>query len=89
VFQDDESEGDMLPQYFIAIEQCLMLESSNLIAGVFFLLGAHYIFNVMYHPKAKDVLTFLQEKVLHLPSKLSKRSPSVIAHVSGIARYID
>ena len=37
------------------------MESSNLVAAVFYLLSAHYIFNVQYHPKAKELLTFLRE----------------------------
>ncbi len=89
VFMDDEDEENLAGQYFIAVEQCLMMESSNLVAALFYLLCAHYIFNVQYHPKASDVLTFIQEKVLTLPSKKGKRSPSVLSHVSGIGRYLD
>lgn len=29
-----------------------MLESSNIISAIFFCIGAHYIFNLNYHPKS-------------------------------------
>ena len=35
-------------------------ESSNIVAAIFHLLCAHYIFNVQYHPKERELLTFLQ-----------------------------
>lgn len=87
LFQDEEDDDDLLGQYFIAIEQQLMLESSNIFAAVFHLLCTHYIFNLQYHPKGRELLTFLQEKVMHLSSTKYKRSPTVVSHISGISRY--
>lgn len=66
-----------------------MMESSSLVAALFFLFSAHCIFNVQYHPKASEVMTFIQEKVLALPATKCKRSPSVLSHISGIVRYLD
>lgn len=86
-FQDEEE--DLCGQYFIAVEQMLIMESSSLVTAFFFLFCAHYIFNVQYHPKASEVMTFVQEKVLALPTMKYKRSPSVLSHISGIIRYLD
>ena len=61
--EDDEDE-DVKGQYFVSIELQLMMEASNLVTAVFNLLASHYVLNLAYHPKVKDLLTFLQEKVL-------------------------
>ena len=50
-----------------------MMESSNLISAIFLCLAAHYIFNIEYHTKAKDVWEFLQENVLKVSSKGHKK----------------
>ena len=73
-------------QYFISVEQTLILESSNIFGAVFYWMAAHYIFNVQYHPRASSVLLFLQEKVFSLPSNSVRRTPTFMTHVSGIAR---
>lgn len=55
----DEDDGEGLSQYFIAVEQKLILECSTLIAALFFGMSAHYIFNLEYHSKVKGVWLFL------------------------------
>ena len=79
----DEEESDVCGQYFIAIEQTLMLENSNIFAAIFYLIAAHYIFNVQYHAKALPILLFLQEKV---PSTNIRRTPTTLTHFTGISR---
>lgn len=49
------------------LEQGLMLETSNIVASIFYV-AAHYI-NLAYHAKTGDVWVFIQEKVLGIPSK--------------------
>ena len=86
---EDEDEG-MAHQYFVCVEQELMMESSNVVAAVFFCIAAHYIFNLTYHRKTGDFWPFIQEKILGLPSKAGvKRNPSITSHFSGIARVFD
>ena len=54
-----------------------MIETSTIVAAIFFCLSAHYIFNLSYHTKTGDVWVFVQEKVLGIPSKIGmKRKPS-------------
>lgn len=50
------------------LEQGLTLETSNIVASIFFCVAAHYI-NLAYHAKTGDVWVFIQEKVLGIPSK--------------------
>ena len=83
----DESEE--VKQYFVAVEQQLMMESVSLVSSVFLLLAAHYIFNLSYHPKSGDVWVFIQENVCQLPSKGSKRSPSYVTHSKRIAQLFE
>ena len=65
-----------------------MMESSNPVTAIFNLLVSHYVFNLAYHPKAKDMLTFIQERMLGISSdtKVEKKSinPLSSSHVSGI-----
>ena len=76
-----------MQQYFICVEQQLMLESSNLTSAIFLCLAAHYIFNVQYHPKSKDVWEFIQENVAGISSKaLKKRNATSSTHFSCIVR---
>ena len=82
----NEADDDVTGQYFISIEQTLMMESLNVIFNLVF----HYVFNLAYHPKAKDMLTFIQERMLGISSdtKVEKKSinPISSSHVSGIIR---
>ena len=75
-------------QCFIAVEQQLTVEVTNIVGAIFYLLATHYVFNVQYHAKAKDLLLFLQGKVLKLPCPLTK-SATTTTHTTGIARYLD
>ena len=47
----DPDDDCLTKQYFICVEQDLMLESSSIISAIFFALAAHYVFNLSYHPK--------------------------------------
>ena len=76
-------EDDVTRQFFIAVEH-LLIEMSNIVGAIFYLLAAHCVFNVAYHNKAKDVLLFLQSKVFNLPCTDGKKSATSIAHTSGI-----
>ena len=89
IFRSEDSE---LPdQYFICVEQELILECSSLEAAIFFCIASHYFLNLEYHPKGKDLWLFIQEKVLQLPTKLKKGAKAYLshsssAHFSGITR---
>ena len=78
----NNDSSDFTTHFLIAIEQNLMLESSNVFAAVFYLVASHYVFNLSYHSKVNYVL-FLQEKVLDLPSTSVKRTPTSLTHFAG------
>ena len=83
VFSDDNE--DVTKQYFIAVEQDLMMETSTSLAALFFLFAAHYVFN--YHTKVKECMQFLQQKVFALPFPNFRRSATTVAAIAGISRY--
>lgn len=73
-----------MQQYFICVEQQLIMETSNILSAIYFCLGAHYILNLSYHRKTGDVWLFVQEKILGLAGK--KQNPSSVSHFGGITR---
>ena len=64
-------DPELPPQYFIALEQELIVECrSSLLEAVYMLVAIHYVYNVVYHPRAVHFYNFFEEKVLQLhPSK--------------------
>ena len=84
-----DAAGDILPTHFIAIEQDLVLECCSLDSALFIMLATHYVFNIEYHPKVKDVLYFLQEKVLGYPNPTIKKSSIYMNVSSAIDLYLN
>ena len=66
------------------------MECANAVTSLFNLVASHYVFNLAYNPKAKDMLTFIQEKILCVESDSKSRgrkiTPLCSSHVSGIVR---
>ena len=78
---------DGYDQYFVAIEQKLYFECTELATALFHLLGCHYILNLSYHPKLSDLLRFFQEKIAGIAS--SQGTSGNRTHVGGIsAEYV-
>lgn len=70
-----------------------MLESRDVAASLFLLLASHYVFNLSYHSKCSDLMTFVQERIAKIPSygtsslkKRKEKSPVALSHVNGITR---
>ena len=93
MFSDDD---DITPTYYIAIEQELVVECSNLTKALFCLLAVHYVFDLTYHDRVKDFFLFLQEKVMEISSEgysgssgkgSKKKSASYLSTTSGIECY--
>ena len=85
-FKDADEDEDCLQQYFISVEHSLMLETHSFTSAVFAVIAAYYVFNLSYHNKCTDFWTFIQEYVLDLPAKGSKKSPTSAVHSAGIKR---
>ena len=94
MFSDND---DITPTYYIAIEQELIVECSNLTKALFCLLAVHYVFDLTYHERVKDFFLFLQEKVMEISSEgyggssgtkgSKKKSASYLSTTSGIECY--
>jgi len=80
---------DDYDQHFIAIERKLYMESTDLATALFHLVGCHYIFNLDYHQKLTDLMLFLQEKVVQIPSAAMTKWKSAVSitHVNGISSH--
>lgn len=61
-------------EYFIMIEQDLLLKTSHFDEAVFLILAVHYVFDLEYDLRVNDVLTFLQEYVCKLKCGKVNRS---------------
>lgn len=81
-------EGEYGDQYFVCIEEQLLLESRDLATAIFLVLASYYVFNLAYHPKTEDLFGFIQEKMAKIPSagRKKSKSPVVQAHINGITR---
>ncbi len=67
-----------------------MMESCALSSTIFHCIAAHYIFNLTYHSKIRDVWVFVQEKILKIQSKAKmKRPPGASSHFSGIVQVYE
>ena len=74
--------SDIPPTYFIAVEQQLLMECRNIQSAVFLMLATYYVFNIEYCAKVKDVLYYLQDRVLGFPDSAIKHS-SVYRNISA------
>ena len=63
-----------------------MLETHSFTSAVLAGIASYYVFNLSYHSKCTDLWTFIQEHVLDLSAKGSKKSPTSAVHSSGIKR---
>ena len=81
--------GDVNTQYFLAIEQELLIECKCMSNAIFTMLAVHFVFNIEYNHQVKDVLYFLQDKVLGFPDPGFKKSSVYMSISSAIDLYLD
>lgn len=60
----DSLDSDFSPQYFVAVEQSLLVECKSMKSAFYTVFVAHYIFNIEYHSRVKDFYFFVQESVM-------------------------
>ena len=85
-------DHDEYMQYFIALEQSLIMECRDIVTALFLLLAAHYIFNLSYHAKVNELMRFLQEKVAGIQSDEAAKkikSPVATSHIQRISSVYD
>lgn len=83
-----DADDDIDPQYFIAVEQQILLECKDISNALFHLVCTHYVFNMSYHVRAKDVLHFIEDKILHIKDTTVKKSSMYLSITSAIECYV-
>lgn len=83
-----DAAGDIPPSHFIAIEQDLILECRSIDSALFLMIAAHFVFNMEYQNKVKDVFYYLQDKVLGFPDPTLKQSSMYRNISSAIDLYL-
>lgn len=82
-------DEDLPTQYFLAVEQIVHLEVSDFMKGIFLLLALHYVYDIQYHHRLKDIYLFLEDKLLGLDSPSCKKSAPYLSVTSAIECYIE
>ena len=74
-------------QYFIFVEDEVLLKVSTLPEAIFFMFTSYYVFHLEYPPTSKYILWFLQDYIFSYPDS-SGRSASYLAVTSDIKRNL-
>lgn len=68
----DSLDSDFSPQYFVAVEQSLLVVCKSMKSAFFTVFVAHYIFNIEYHFRVGDFYFFVQENLFQIPLTCKK-----------------
>ena len=82
------ASGDISTIYFIAVEKRLLLECRNIESALFLMLATYYTLHIEYSAKVKDVLYYIQERVLCFPDQSVKQSSVDRNHSAAIELYL-
>ena len=82
-----DADGDISSQYFIVIEQTMMIECNSVMSSLFTLFAVHYVFNIQYHSRLKDLFQFLEEKVVSIKSG-AKKSAVYLSVTTAAENYL-
>ena len=67
----------------------LLLECKSLKRAIFIMLASHYVFNIEYNSKVKEVFLFLEEKVFGFSNTSAKKSAIYLSVNSSIDLYLE
>ena len=81
----DADEG-IPDQFFIAVEQELLVKCRNISDALLTLISVHFIFNIEYNPKIHDIMCFIQEHVVGLCFD-GRKSAQYLSFTSAIDCY--
>lgn len=81
----DADEG-IPDQFFIAVEQELLVKCRNISNALLILISVHFIFNIEYNPKVHDIMCFIQEHVMGLPFD-GRKSAQYLSFTSAMDCY--
>ena len=77
-----EDDSDIPAQHFVVVEQLPLIECRSYHTAIFILLAVHFVFNIEYHAHTKDMLYFLQEKVMGFSDPMYQKTP-IYSNVSA------
>ena len=89
ILRFENRDKDIPPQYFIVIEQDVIMECRNFTSALYYLISTHDIFNSSYNVTVKVVLFFIQRKIANFDDKSFKKSPVYLSVEFGIECYLD
>lgn len=81
-------DDDLPDQYFIAVEQVQYMEVCEVVRGLFILLALHYVFDMEYHPRLRELYLFFEDKILSISTPSCKESATYCNVTSAIEMYI-
>ena len=82
------TEEDLPTQFFIVVEQIPQIEVSHFFKGIYILLSLHYIFDMEYNPRLRDLYLFFEDKLLGLTTPSCKTTATYSGVTSAIGCYI-
>ena len=65
-----------------------MIDDLDLTTAIFHLLSTHYVFNLSYHIRVKDILYFIQEKIMNISDPTVKKSSIYLSVTSAMECYM-
>ena len=85
-----DADEDVDPQYAIAIEKQTILTCCHLQSAIFALFAVHYVFDIEYHPKAKDFYLLVEEKMFGIKGGgVTPRTVNYVNVVTSMETYLD
>ena len=87
IIKVNNSDYELPPQYFIALEQDLIAECGSLVKALYTVFAIHYAYNVVYHPQLKNFYAFFEEKLFEFAIKGPKTAlySSVVVGIESFA----
>ena len=83
-----DSDSDIQAQYFVAIEQQTLIECRSIHSAIFTLLAVHFVFNLEYNPRVKDVLHFLHQDVMGFSNSTYRKSAIFSSFCAAVQCYL-
>ena len=80
---------DLPSQYFVVVEQVVLMEVGDIMRGLYMLLALHYVFDIAYHPQLADLFLFCEDKVLCISTPSLKKSVTYLSVTSAIECFLD
>lgn len=77
-------DSELPTQIFVVVEQNILQQCKSLRMGIFVMLANHFIFNSEYNSRVKEVMYFLQEKVMLLPDLVGPRKSAMYTSISAL-----